>query len=117
MQHREDLAGVRLFAPDGLHRQHPGAVRYLLEAVAHLDVRRGDGALADDEVEDDADDEQQHPEPGQNQPGDRQPRPPWPCLALFNPTMPQTTLMRMPPRTPKISETIAHQLVCFGGGA
>ncbi len=38
--------------------------------------------------------------------------PPWPCLAVFSPTMPQTTLIRTPPRTPKISETIAHQLVC-----
>jgi len=32
--------------------------------------------------------------------------------------MPQTTLIRTPPRRPKISETIAHQLVVVvGGGA
>jgi hypothetical protein len=32
-------------------------------------------------------------------------------LALFSPTMPQTTLIRTPPTTPKISEMIAHQFV------
>jgi hypothetical protein len=30
--------------------------------------------------------------------------------------MPHITLISTPPRTPEISETIAHQLVCAGGG-
>jgi hypothetical protein len=45
------------------------------------------------------------------------PRPPCPCLARFSPMMPQTTLIRTPPMTPKISETTAHQLVPGVGGA
>src|SRR6478609_10402715 len=44
------------------------------------------------------------------------PRPPWPCLALLSPTNPQITLIRTPPRTPKISDTTAHQLVPDGRG-
>src|SRR5215212_977194 len=61
-KHREDLSGVRLVAADGVDGQHPGAARYLLEAVADLHIRRRDSALADHEVENDARSENQHPE-------------------------------------------------------
>jgi hypothetical protein len=37
--------------------------------------------------------------------------------ARRSPTMPQTTLIRTPPRIPKISEMIAHQLVVLVGAA
>ncbi len=44
------------------------------------------------------------------------PRPLPYCLAFLTPTMPQTSAITAPPMMPKISDTIAHQLV-FGGGA